>query len=89
MAASQLSPLEFPCSFPLKVFGKDEDAFESFIVGIVRKHVPELQEENVSSRLSDGGKYLAVTATFIADSREQLDALYMELSRHDRVLMVL
>ena len=89
MSASRTSPLEFPCSFPVKVFGRDEDEFETLIVSIIQRHVPELHPENISSRLSDGGKYLAVTATFIADSREQLDALYMELSAHDRVLMVL
>ena len=89
MAASQPSPLKYPCSFPIKVFGKVEDAFESFVVAIVRKHVPELPEENVTSRMSAGGRYLAVTATFIAYSREQLDALYTELSTHDRILMVL
>ena len=89
MSASRPSPFEFPCSFPIKVFGKDEDEFETLIVSIIRHHVPDLQAENINSRLSDGGKYLAVTATFIADSLEQLDALYMELSAHDRVLMVL
>src|SRR5450759_4303097 len=89
MAASKPSPFEFPCSFPLKVFGKDEDQFEAFVASIVQRHVPDLHSENVVSRLSENGKYLAVTATFIADSREQLDALYMELSSHDRVLMVL
>ncbi len=89
MAASKPSPFVFPCSFPLKVFGKDEDRFEAFVVAIVLRHVPDLQTENVTSRLSENGKYLAVTATFIADSREQLDALYMELSAHDRALMVL
>jgi len=89
MDRSKPSPFEFPCSFPIKVFGLDEDEFETLIVSIIRRHVPELYPENVSSRLSHGGKYLAVTATFIADSREQLDALYMELSAHERVLMVL
>ncbi len=89
MSVSKESPLKFPCSFPLKVFGKDEDEFEALVVSIVRKHVAELHPENINSRLSNGGKYLAVTATFIAESREQLDALYTELSGHDRVLMIL
>lgn len=86
---SKPSPLEFPCLFPVKVFGRDEDEFEALVVSILRRHVPDLHPENVSSRSSDGGKYLAVTATFIAESRKQLDALYMELSAQDRVLMVL
>ena len=43
----------------------------------------------VTTRLSKGGKYIAVTATFQAQSRVQLDALYQELSTHEFVVMVL
>jgi uncharacterized protein len=81
--------LQFPCSFPLKAMGYNDDDFEALIVSIVRRHVPLFDEEAVTSRTSHGGKYLAVTATFIADSREQLDGLYQELSDNKRVLMLL
>ena len=35
------------------------------------------------------GKYLSITATFTATSKEQLDALYRELSSHPMVKIVL
>ena len=79
----------FPCSFPLKVFGHDRDDFEALVVALVRRHVGADEDLAVSSRQSSGGKYLAVTVTFTAESREQLDALYLELSRNKRVLMAL
>ncbi len=79
----------FPCSFPLKAFGRDSDDFEAVVIEIVRRHVPDLDDSAVSIRLSSGSAYRAVTATFTARSREQLDALYLELSRHEQVLMVL
>jgi putative lipoic acid-binding regulatory protein len=40
-------------------------------------------------QLSSSGKYLSITATFTATSREQLDALYRELNGHELVVMTL
>lgn len=83
------SLIEYPIQFPLKVIGVDESDFETFVVEIVRRHVPELLEENITSRLSNGSKYRSVSLEFIAQSRAQMDALYAELSSHKRVLMIL
>jgi len=83
------SVFEFPCAFPLKVFGEVAEDFEELVVTIVSRHVQELESGTVSSRESSGGKYLCVTVTFEAQNREQLDELYMELSSHERVLMLL
>lgn len=79
---------EFPCSFPLKVIGENADDFESLVAGIARRHAPGSAEWAVCSRPSKAGKYLAVTVTFTAESKEQLDALYRELYDHERVLIV-
>ena len=49
----------------------------------------DLPQDAVSSRLSNGGQYLAVTVTFTAQSRAQLDTIYRELGQHERVVMVL
>lgn len=81
--------IKYPILFPLKVLGKDEPDFEDFVVEIVRRHIPELLEENITSRLSNGNKYRSVNFEFIAESRAQVDALYAELSSHKRVLMIL
>ena len=89
MMDTQKLGFQFPCSFPLKAMGYNDDDFEALIVSIVRRHVPLFDKGAVTSRTSNGGKYLSVTATFIADSREQLDGLYQELSDHERVLMLL
>jgi len=81
--------MEFPCRFPLKTIGKNIAGFETTIVEIVRRHVPDLQDHEISSRLSKDGKYVSITTTFTAVSREQLDELYYELSSHEQVMMVL
>ena len=89
MTHSTESIWKFPCSFPLKAFGRNSDDFETLVVEIVRRHAPDLEADAVSSRTSSNGAYRSVTATFTAQSREQLDALYAELGGHDQVLMLL
>ena len=81
--------LKYPTPFPLKVIGLDEPDFEDFVIAIVRNHVPELLEENIMSKLSNGNKYRSVSLQFMAESRAQMDALYAELSSHKRILMIL
>lgn len=89
MTDATFPEIEYPIDFPLKVIGVDEMDFEPFVVEIVRRHVPDLLEENIISRLSSGNRYRSVSFLFIAESREQVDALYAELSSHKRVLMIL
>lgn len=81
--------LEFPCTFPLKAIGKNTADFEDFVVAIARNHIPWLDESSISSRPSNGDKYLGITITFTAQSQQQLDALYQELSASEHVLMLL
>lgn len=81
--------LKFPCEFPIKAMGKAGDDFDSLVVRLIRKHSPDLTEGAVKTRLSSGGKYVSVTVTVRARSRQQLDAIYMELTGHERVLVAL
>ena len=81
--------LEFPCQFPIKAMGKSCDTFEEHVVMLVRKHCPDFHEGAVVCRDSKGGKYLSVTVTITATSREQLDNIYYELTACERVLMAL
>lgn len=86
---STQSALVFPCEFAVKVFGLANDEFEITALTIIRNHVSDLPENAIRSRASQDGKYLALTITFQAESREQLDAIYMELSKNPLVLMAL
>jgi hypothetical protein len=81
--------LEFPCQFPIKVMGLAGPDFDTVVVEIVRRHVTDLDDSAVRVKPSREGKYIALTITFEAQSKTQLDGLYMELSAHERILMVL
>ncbi len=86
-ASEEDSLMEFPCSFPIKAMGIAVDDFDSLIVEIVRKHYPDIIEGAVKTKPSRQGKYISVTVTIEAQSREQLDNIYLELTAHERVLM--
>jgi putative lipoic acid-binding regulatory protein len=83
------SPFEFPCDIPVKVFGRNDAAFRDAVLAIARRHFPRLDDEHVTARPSRQDHYLSMTLTVWAESRELIDALYAELSRHESVLMVL
>lgn len=78
----------FPCSYPLKVMGPKSDAFKTTVREIVQKHLQGAPVE-YDQRPSGTGKYLAITATFEATSKAQLDAIYEELNSHELVVMTL
>lgn len=90
MAVDEDSPLRFPCDFPIKVMGRDEaDDFRAAAVTIVEEEIGPLPPDAVNTQPSRNGRFLSVTVTIRAESREQLDALYRRLSADERVLVVL
>jgi len=81
--------LEFPCRFPIKAFGEKGTGFEELLLGLVGKHVPELGRDDLTRNVSRNGRYVSITAHITAQSQQQLDAIYQDLSDHDAVLMAL
>ena len=83
------SLIEYPCDFPIKVMGEDVDGFVDAMLMIVRLFDPQWDDSRLSKRASSTGKYLGLTLTVRATSREQLDELYRTLSTHPMVKVVL
>jgi putative lipoic acid-binding regulatory protein len=83
------SLIEYPCDFPLKIFGKQHADFAQTILKIVHKHDPSFLAESMEMRSSKNARYISLTCTISATSREQLDAVYTELSGHPMVTMIL
>jgi len=85
----QESLIEFPCRFPIKVMGRDESEFEPHVLQIISLHVDDIKPEDVAVRSSSKGRFLAVTVTVDAQSQEQLDRIYRNLTASERILYVL
>ena len=81
--------LAFPTAFPIKIVGRRESGFAKEVIEIVLRHAPDFVPGTIETRPSREGKYLSLTITVNATSREQLDALYQELCDHPTVVMVL
>ncbi len=83
------SLIDYPSRFPIKVMGINGDGFVRAVTEIARRFDPAFDASEIELRPSSGSKYLGVTITVNATSREQLDELYRTLSTHPMVKVVL
>ena len=83
------SLIEYPSRFPIKVMGANVDGFVHAVTEIARRFDPAFDAATIELRPSSGARYLGVTITVNATSREQLDELYRTLSSHPMVKIVL
>ena len=83
------SLIEYPCDFPIKVFGQTQQGFLQAVTEVVLQHDPGFSAASISMRNSKTARYVSLTCTVKATSREQLDAIYQALCDHPLVVMVL
>ena len=83
------SLIDFPSLFPIKVMGLKVEGLVHAITKVAQHFDPAFDASTIELRESSGGKYLGVTITVTATSREQLDELYRTLSTHPMVKVVL
>lgn len=86
---AQQSVMEFPCSFPIKMMGHDSPDFHRTVRAIVEKHAGPVDDHAIQSASSRKGRFVSVTITVLAQSQEQLDAIYRDATAHADVLMAL
>jgi putative lipoic acid-binding regulatory protein len=89
MTEPEVSPLQYPLEFPIKIMGRNEPGFTQKVLAIVQRHAPDFDPATVETRPSRKNAYLSLTCVITATSREQLDALYTELSGDPAVVVVL
>jgi putative lipoic acid-binding regulatory protein len=85
----EASLIEYPCDFPIKVFGQAQQGFAQAVMEVVLRHDPGFRPGTMQMKSSRRARHLSLTCTVRATSREQLDALYQELCDHPMVVMVL
>ncbi len=81
--------LEFPCEFPIKLMGRDTPSFRNTMRSLVEKHTGRLSDDAIRTSLSRNGRFVSVTITVHAQSRQQLDDIYRDATDHADVLMAL
>ena len=81
--------LQFPCSFPIKMMGRADAEFSDIAVRLIEQHVGIVAQNSIQTTQSRNGNFLSVTVTIDAQSQEQLDSIYNDLSNHEDILVVL
>ena len=87
--SQQETLFEFPCRFPVKVMGRSEDSFEALVTDIILSHAEISVGEQVTTNPSGSGKFISVTVTIEALSKDQLDRIYQDLTDCEQVLVAL
>ncbi len=81
--------IEYPCAYPIKVMGLNEDGFIACVVDVVKLHDRTFVPETITQRESRNGKYLSIKVTITATGPEHINALFNDLKATGRVVMVL
>jgi len=87
--SQQETLLEFPCSFPVKAMGRDEEGFVALVTDIVLAHAEMHANDEITTNSSGSGKFISVTVTIEALSKDQLDRIYQDLTDCEQVLVAL
>ncbi len=83
------SLIEYPCDFTIKAMGMATPEFRVAALDIAKKHDNQFDESKVAEKYSKNRKYLSLSLNIYAVSREQLDALYTDLTAHELTKWVL
>lgn len=81
--------LTFPCEFPIKIIAENNEKILDEISEIVRQHFPLTEDNAIQHRTSNQARYRAITVTIEVHDRLSLDALYLALTKHPSIKMVL
>ena len=81
--------LEFPCKFPIKAMGLNDPGFQTLVEEIVLADAKIYPDQPVTTNLSKSEKYLSVTVTIDARSKQQLDTIYQALTDCKKVKIAL
>lgn len=86
---ADLTYLTFPCEFPIKIIGNNNQEFIVEVTETIRKYFPNTKDASIQSKMSKLNQYLAITATVTAEDKATLDALYQALTKLPGIKMVL
>lgn len=86
---SETTLLEFPCDFPIKMMGRDTNDFYATVRSLVENHTGPLDDERIQKAHSRNGRFVSITVTIVAESQQQLDAIYRAVTAHEDVLLAL
>jgi len=71
------------------MMGRASADFSDIAVRLVEQHVGKVAADAIQTSESRNGNFVSVTITIDAQSQEQLDSIYNDLSDHEDILVAL
>ena len=71
------------------MMGRADAEFSDIAVRLIEQHVGPVTANAIRTSASRQGNFLSVTVTINAQSQEQLDNIYNDLSNHEDILVAL
>ncbi len=87
--AQQEELMKFPMLFPIKIMGLNNPTFPGIMCDLAGEHFDDFDKKTLNISFSKTKKYMALTITVNAQSKEQLDKFYMALTQHPMVKVAL
>jgi hypothetical protein len=81
--------LTFPCHYVLKVTAIAAEMTLEALLVIIKPHVPSITVADVAVKNSSQNKYISFSVSFMAQSQEQLDGLYRDLTARKEIVFIL
>lgn len=73
----------------IKVMIESDKLHETTLLAILSKHIEDISRVQITYKKSSNGRFTSISISYEAQSQEQLDAIYTDLSSRDDVIMVL
>ncbi|WP_237227144.1 YbeD family protein [Rubinisphaera sp. JC750] len=80
---------QFPCTYTFKVIGESNEKFVQNIVAAVRAGLGLEFDPPYRSRETRGGRHVALTFEPVAETAEQVLAVYQNIQQTDGVILLL
>ncbi len=83
------SLIEFPACFPIKVIGRNQDAFQKAVERIVAARIACKDVIDIAERPSKNVRFLSITITARFSDKAAIDKVYEAFTREPEVMMAL
>lgn len=82
--------LQLPGQFTIKIMGVNVPELVNEVDAIISRHCEGFEpQRDITTRPSSKGNFITVNANIYAESKEQLDKIYLELNNHSLVKITL
>lgn len=81
--------MDYPCKFTIKAMGHAHIDLSIVVIDIVKRHATDAEQNAVQSKFSKSKKFISISLTITAQNKQQMDAIYQDLSDCEHVLMSL